>query len=134
MKKWIKNWKDVLFILLLTIISIFAVLVACVQNEFLVKTFLIFVALASLVLSYIVLESSVKTFKADNKFPNGKWKVNTVAFWLDCLLALSVFSSYLLLACGILFINLVLVNICVIALAVYLLCVIAKVIFICRTK
>ena len=134
MKKCIKNWKDVLFILLLTIICVFAVLVACLQNDFLVKTFLLFVAITCLVLSYIVLESSVKTFKADNKFPNGKWKVNTVTFWLDCLLAITIFSSYLLLACGILFINLVLVNICVIAIVVYLLFVIAKVIFICRTK
>lgn len=134
MKKCIKNWKEVLFILLLTIIFIFAVLLACVQNEFLVKTFLIFVAITCLVLSYIVLESSVKTFKADNKFPNGKWKVKTLTFWLDCLLMISSVSSYLLLACGIIFINLMLVNISVIVIWVYLLCLIAKIIFIYRTK
>lgn len=134
MKKCIKNWKEVLFILLLTIIFIFAVLLACVQNEFLVKTFLIFVAITCLVLSYIVLESSVKTFKADNKFPNGKWKLKTLIFWLDCLLMISIVSSYLLLAFGIIFIKIMLVNICVIVIGVYLLCLIAKIIFICRTK
>ncbi len=134
MKKWFKSWEDILFITLLTFVYVFCILIAWIQNEFLVKSFFVFVPITCVVLACIVLESSVKAFKTDNKFPNGKWKVKTLAFWLDCLLTISVVASYLLLAFGILFINLMLANICVIFLGVHLLCIVAKIIFIRHTK
>ena len=127
-KKSIKNWEDILFIILLTAVLLFSILIAGMQDNYLFRIFLNCMAISCIGLSIITSVGMLKTFKVDNKLPSGKWKVNTLMFWIDVISMLSIVSSYWLIAFGILLINIHLVNICVICLGVYLLCIIAKIV------
>lgn len=127
-KKSIKNWEDILFIILLTAVFLCAILIAGMQDNYLFKIFLNCMAISSIGLSIITFVAMLKTFKVDNRLSNGKWKVNTLMFWIDVISMLSIVSSYWLIAFGILLINIQPVNICVICLGIHILCIITKIV------